>query len=53
MKLGIMLPVSGIQASPANITTIAQAAERLGYDSLWTYERLLRPMAPVWPGPRR
>jgi probable F420-dependent oxidoreductase len=45
-----MLPVSGIHASPANITTIAQAAERLGYDSLWTYERLLRPMAPMMPG---
>jgi len=51
MKLGIMLPVSGIHASPANIVTIAQAAERLGYDSLWTYERLLRPIAPVMPGP--
>jgi probable F420-dependent oxidoreductase len=50
MKLGIMLPVSGDHASPASITTIAQAAERLGYDSLWTYERLLRPMAPNWPG---
>lgn len=49
--MGIMLPVSGVHASPANITTIAQAAERLGYDSLWTYERLLRPMAPVVPGP--
>ncbi|GGP44933.1 TIGR03619 family F420-dependent LLM class oxidoreductase [Saccharothrix coeruleofusca] len=51
MKLGIMLPVSGVHASPANITTIALAAERLGYDSLWTYERLLRPMAPLLPGP--
>lgn len=50
MKLGIMLPVSGVHASPATITTIAQAAERLGYDSLWTYERLLRPMAPLLPG---
>ncbi|GAB7051233.1 LLM class flavin-dependent oxidoreductase [Catenuloplanes indicus] len=51
MKLGVMLPVSGVHASPANIVTIAQAAERLGWDSLWTYERLLRPMAGVWPGP--
>lgn len=51
MKLGIMLPVSGVHASPENLTTIAQAAERLGYDSLWTYERLLRPMAPLVPGP--
>jgi alkanesulfonate monooxygenase SsuD/methylene tetrahydromethanopterin reductase-like flavin-dependent oxidoreductase (luciferase family) len=51
VKLGIMLPVSGVHASPATITTIAQAAESLGYDSLWTYERLLRPMAPLLPGP--
>ncbi|WP_327107093.1 TIGR03619 family F420-dependent LLM class oxidoreductase [Nonomuraea glycinis] len=51
MKLGIMLPVSGVHASPANITTIAQAAERIGYDSITTYERLLRPMAPAMPGP--
>ncbi|WP_350277892.1 LLM class flavin-dependent oxidoreductase [Kribbella sp. HUAS MG21] len=51
MKLGIMLPVSGPHASPATIVTIAQAAERLGYDSVWTYERLLRPMAPLLPGP--
>ncbi|MFD2422227.1 TIGR03619 family F420-dependent LLM class oxidoreductase [Amycolatopsis pigmentata] len=43
--------MSGVHASPANIKTIAQAAERLGYDSLWTYERLLRPMAPLLPGP--
>ena len=46
-----MLPVSGMHASPASITTIAQAAERIGYDSLWTYERLLRPLAPIVPGP--
>jgi probable F420-dependent oxidoreductase len=51
VKLGIMVPTSGVHASPATITTIAQAAERLGYDSLWTYERLLRPMAPLLPGP--
>lgn len=51
MKLSIMVPTSGVHASPATITTIAQAAERLGYDSLWTYERLLRPMAGVLPGP--
>ncbi|HEV6953282.1 MAG TPA: TIGR03619 family F420-dependent LLM class oxidoreductase [Promicromonospora sp.] len=51
MKLGIMLPVSGPHASPEAITTIAQEAERLDYDSLWTYERVLRPTAPALPGP--
>jgi alkanesulfonate monooxygenase SsuD/methylene tetrahydromethanopterin reductase-like flavin-dependent oxidoreductase (luciferase family) len=29
----------------ANIVRIAQEAERLGYASVWTYERLLRPVA--------
>jgi probable F420-dependent oxidoreductase len=45
MELGIALPTSGAIASPANIARIAQEAERLGYDALWTYERLLRPIA--------
>ena len=45
MDLGVALPTSGRLASPANIVRIAQEAERLGYASVWTYERLLRPMA--------
>lgn len=51
MKLGVMLPVAGDYASPANITTVARAAERIGLDSLWTYERVLYPLAPLMPGP--
>jgi probable F420-dependent oxidoreductase len=45
MELGIALPTSGRLATPANIARVAQEAERIGYDSLWTYERLLRPYA--------
>jgi probable F420-dependent oxidoreductase len=45
MELGIALPTSGRLASPANIVRIAREAERMGYAALWTYERLLRPMA--------
>ncbi|MEU9889917.1 TIGR03619 family F420-dependent LLM class oxidoreductase [Sphaerisporangium sp. NPDC051011] len=45
IKLGVALPTSGPLASPVNIARVARQAERLGYDSLWTYERLLRPMA--------
>jgi probable F420-dependent oxidoreductase len=45
MELGVALPTSGPLASPAGIVRIAQEAERLGYAAVWTYERLLRPMA--------
>jgi alkanesulfonate monooxygenase SsuD/methylene tetrahydromethanopterin reductase-like flavin-dependent oxidoreductase (luciferase family) len=51
MELGISLPTSGPLASPGNIVRIAQEAERLGYAAVWTYERLLRPMAEL-PSPR-
>jgi probable F420-dependent oxidoreductase len=52
MDLGVNLPTSGKLASPANIVRVAQEAERLGYAALWTYERLLRPLAPVSQGGR-
>src|SRR5215213_4584299 len=45
MDLGVALPTSGRLASPANIVRIAQEVERLGYAAVWTYERLLRPLA--------
>ncbi|MDH2426268.1 TIGR03619 family F420-dependent LLM class oxidoreductase [Sphaerisporangium sp. TRM90804] len=45
MELGVALPTSGALASPANIARVAREAESIGYDALWTYERLLRPMA--------
>ncbi len=47
MELGIALPTSGEHASPAAIVRIAQEAERLGYASVWTFERLLRPVGGV------
>lgn len=47
MELGIGLPTSGPLAAPANIAAVAKEAEQLGYDALWTYERLLRPVAGV------
>ena len=51
MELGIALPTSGALASVANIKRVAQEAERLEYAALWTYERLLRPLAKIMPGP--
>lgn len=47
MELGVALPTSGPLAGPKAIVRVAQEAERLGYDAVWTYERLLRPLAEV------
>lgn len=41
MKLGVALPVAGPWARPESIRTIAVEGERLGYESLWTFQRLL------------
>jgi probable F420-dependent oxidoreductase len=51
VELGMAPPTSGALASVQNIKRVAQEAERLGYEALWTYERLLRPMAKIMPGP--
>jgi probable F420-dependent oxidoreductase len=52
MQIGFGLPVSGAWATPANITRFAAEAERAGYASLWTFQRLLVPegsgMEPVY-----
>jgi probable F420-dependent oxidoreductase len=47
MELGIALPASGASASPEAIARIAAAAEGIGLDALWTYDRLLRPTEPI------
>lgn len=41
MRIGFGLPVSGAWATPVNVTAFAERAEALGYDSLWTFQRLL------------
>jgi probable F420-dependent oxidoreductase len=52
MDIGFGAPVSGAWATPRNLTELAQRAERLGYRSLWTFQRLLAPasapLAPVY-----
>jgi probable F420-dependent oxidoreductase len=47
MELGITLPTSGASASPEAIARIAAAAEGIGLDAVWTYDRLLRPTEPI------
>ena len=43
--LGFGLPVSGRWATPETIRRIARRAEELGYASLWTFQRVLSPVA--------
>lgn len=45
LPLGFGLPVSGGWATPASMMRIACRAEELGYASLWTFQRLLSPVA--------
>jgi len=47
-RLGFGLPVSGSWASPDNLVSIAQRAERLGYHSVWAFQRLLHPATGDW-----
>jgi probable F420-dependent oxidoreductase len=44
MQIGFGAPVSGSWATPDNLAHVARRAERLGYQSLWTYQRLLSPV---------
>ena len=51
MKVGFGLPNIGPLGSPEAVSKVAQRAESLGYDSLWTIERLLWPVKPQTPYP--
>ncbi|MEO3807494.1 TIGR03619 family F420-dependent LLM class oxidoreductase [Sphaerisporangium sp. B11E5] len=45
MRIGFGVPVSGAWATPGNMVAVARRAEELGYASLWTFQRLLHPVA--------
>jgi len=51
MKIGFALPNVGSLSTPEAVAKVAQRAEALGYDSLWTIERLLWPVKPQTPYP--
>ncbi len=51
MKIGFALPNIGPVATADAVSKVAQRAEALGYDSLWTIERLLWPVKPQSPYP--
>ncbi len=46
MKLGLMLPQVGKNATRENVIKLAQAAEKENLESLWVIERLLWPINP-------
>ncbi|SDS56879.1 probable F420-dependent oxidoreductase, Rv2161c family [Friedmanniella luteola] len=46
-KLGVNLPLAGAGASPEAILRVAEEAERAGLDSVWAWERLMRPTDPI------
>src|ERR1700759_791915 len=52
MDIGFGAAVAGSWATPRNLAEMARRAERLGYRSLWTFQRLLTPtgapLAPVY-----
>jgi probable F420-dependent oxidoreductase len=47
IKLGVHLPMAGRGASPKAIVQVAEEAERIGLDSVWSWERLMRPTVPI------
>ena len=49
MKIGILLPVAGEQATRENVIQTAKLAEQEDFDSLWVFERLLWPIHPQTP----
>src|ERR1700730_5740675 len=51
MRLGFALPNVGPVATAEAVFKVAQRAEALGFDSLWTIDRLLYPVKPQSPYP--
>lgn len=43
MRIGFAVPCAGPWATPENQLTVARRAEELGYQSLWTLQRILNP----------
>jgi probable F420-dependent oxidoreductase len=51
LKIGIVLPQVGQQATRENVIQMSSLAEIEGFDSLWVFERLLWPLNPQTPYP--
>src|ERR671937_2772780 len=51
MKVGMLLPSAGQQATRENLVQAAKQAEEERFDSLWVWERLISPLKPQTPYP--
>lgn len=51
MKVGLLLPSAGQQATRENLVQAAKQAEEVRFDSLWVWERLISPLKPQTPYP--
>jgi probable F420-dependent oxidoreductase len=47
IEIGVHLPMAGPEASPEAIAGVAHEAERIGLDSVWSFDRQLRPTVPI------
>lgn len=51
MRIGLALPTFGPEAGPEAVIGVSRAAEEMGYDSLWSGDRVLAPVTPSVPYP--
>jgi probable F420-dependent oxidoreductase len=51
MKVGLVVPQFGINATKENLINFVQIADREGFESLWVYDRMLYPITPQQPYP--
>ncbi len=49
MRIGYGLPVAGPAAGPEALIQVAEQAEKLNFDSLWVWERVIYPVEPQVP----
>ncbi|EWM10521.1 TIGR03619 family F420-dependent LLM class oxidoreductase [Kutzneria sp. 744] len=47
MRFGLYLPQGELADARQGVMTVAREAERIGYDSLWAFERTLFPLEPA------
>ena len=52
MKMGLVVPQFGINATKENLIDFIQLAEKEGFESLWVYDRMLYAINPQQPYPR-